>query len=82
MRLSGEKTKINDEAEQERVAHQKREQEYIERIAKLEKFATEKVAESKASKILAEEITVDCKWLLARVVPLIFECIAKSDELA
>ncbi|KAJ0463669.1 hypothetical protein HanHA300_Chr14g0518301 [Helianthus annuus] len=29
VRLSGEKTKISDEAEQERAAHQKREQEYV-----------------------------------------------------
>ncbi|KAF5818640.1 hypothetical protein HanXRQr2_Chr02g0068361 [Helianthus annuus] len=81
VRLSGEKAKINDEAEQERAA-QKREPEYLIRIAKLEKFADEKVAESKASEILAEEVTVVCKWLLARVVPLISERIAKSDELA
>ncbi|KAJ0716554.1 hypothetical protein HanPI659440_Chr13g0514011 [Helianthus annuus] len=65
VRLSGEKTRISEEAEQERAAHQKREQEYIQRIAKLEKFAAEKVAESKASEILAEEVTADCKWLLA-----------------
>ncbi|KAM0061697.1 hypothetical protein Hdeb2414_s0004g00139191 [Helianthus debilis subsp. tardiflorus] len=82
VRLSGEKRKISDEAEQERTAHQKREQEYIQRIAKLEKFAAEKVAESKASEILAEEISADCKWLLAHAVPLISERIAKSDELA
>ncbi|MFS7980099.1 hypothetical protein Hanom_Chr10g00935371 [Helianthus anomalus] len=82
VRLLGEKLKINDEAEQERAAHQKREQEYIQRISKLEKFAAEKVAESKASEILAEEIIADCKWLLARAVPLISERIAKSDELA
>ncbi|KAL9996753.1 hypothetical protein Hdeb2414_s0675g00933791 [Helianthus debilis subsp. tardiflorus] len=62
--------------------YQKREEEYIQRIAKLERVATEKVAESKASEILAEEATVDCKWLLARAVPLISERIAKSDELA
>ncbi|KAJ0490012.1 hypothetical protein HanHA300_Chr12g0450531 [Helianthus annuus] len=49
---------------------------------KLEKFAAEKVAESKASEILAEEITADCKWLLAREVPLISERISKFDELA
>ncbi|KAJ0781476.1 hypothetical protein HanPI659440_Chr06g0249751 [Helianthus annuus] len=82
VRLSGEKTKISEEAEQERAAHQKREQEYIQRIAKLEKFAAEKVVESKASEIVAEEVSADCKWLLARVVPLISERIAKSDELA
>ncbi|MFS7917775.1 hypothetical protein Hanom_Chr03g00193171 [Helianthus anomalus] len=65
VRLSGEKRKISDEAEQERVAHQKREQEYIQRIAKLEKFAEEKVVEVKASEILVEEVTADCRWLLA-----------------
>ncbi|KAJ0526476.1 hypothetical protein HanRHA438_Chr09g0406271 [Helianthus annuus] len=71
VRLSGEKTKISDEAEHERAAHQKREQEYVERIAKLEKFGEEKIAESKASEILVEEVTADCKWLLARAVPLV-----------
>ncbi|KAF5783164.1 hypothetical protein HanRHA438_Chr11g0517421 [Helianthus annuus] len=59
--------------------HQKREQEYIQCIAKLEKFAAEKVAENKASEILVEEISADCKWLLARAVPL---HIAGSEELA
>ncbi|KAJ0587064.1 hypothetical protein HanIR_Chr04g0158961 [Helianthus annuus] len=82
VRLSGEKRKISDEAEQERAAQQKREQEYILRIAKLEKCAEEKVAESKASEILVEEVTADCKWLLARAVPLIAERIAGSEELA
>ncbi|KAM0025177.1 hypothetical protein Hdeb2414_s0021g00571381 [Helianthus debilis subsp. tardiflorus] len=82
VRLSGEKRKISDEAEQERVAHQKREQGYIQRIAKLEKFAEEKVVESKASKILVEEVTADRKWLLARAVPLISERVAGSEELA
>ncbi|KAM0043415.1 hypothetical protein Hdeb2414_s0010g00341021 [Helianthus debilis subsp. tardiflorus] len=77
-----EKTKKSEEAEQERVTHQKREQEYIQCIAKLEKLAAEKVAETKAAEILAEEVTADCKWLPARAVPLISERIAKSDELA
>ncbi|KAM0009968.1 hypothetical protein Hdeb2414_s0083g00782151 [Helianthus debilis subsp. tardiflorus] len=71
VRLSRENTKISEEAEQERAAHQKREQEYIQRIAKLEKFAAEKFAESKASEIVAEEVTADCKGLLARAVPLV-----------
>ncbi|MFS7939163.1 hypothetical protein Hanom_Chr05g00448511 [Helianthus anomalus] len=82
VRLSGEKTRISEEADQERAAHQKREHEYIQRIAKLEKFAAENVAESKASEILAEEVAADCKWLLTHAVPLISERIAKSDELA
>ncbi|KAJ0766634.1 hypothetical protein HanLR1_Chr03g0079781 [Helianthus annuus] len=80
--MSGEKTKISEEAEQERDAHHKREQEYIQRIAKLEKFDAEKVAESKAFEILVEEVTAHCKWLLARAVPLISERIAGSEELA
>ncbi|KAJ0772669.1 hypothetical protein HanOQP8_Chr03g0090041 [Helianthus annuus] len=82
VRLSGEKTKISDEAEEERAAHRKREQEYVARIAKLEKFAEEKIAESKASEVLVEEVTTDCKWLLARAVPLISQRIAGSEELA
>ncbi|KAJ0605995.1 hypothetical protein HanHA300_Chr02g0069201 [Helianthus annuus] len=56
-----------------------------EKLAKekqFNKFAAEKVPESKASEILAEEVTADCKWLLARAVPLISERIAKPDELA
>ncbi|MFS7936774.1 hypothetical protein Hanom_Chr05g00419711 [Helianthus anomalus] len=78
VRLSGEKRKISDEAEQERVAHQKREHGYIQRIAKLVKFAEEKIAESKASEILVKEVTTDCKWLIARIS----ERIAGSEELA
>ncbi|MFS7976109.1 hypothetical protein Hanom_Chr10g00888581 [Helianthus anomalus] len=82
VRMSGEKRKISDEAEQERVAHQKREREYVERIAKLEKFVEEKITENKASEILAGEMSADSNWLLTRAVPLISEHIAKSDELA
>ncbi|KAF5783068.1 hypothetical protein HanXRQr2_Chr11g0503621 [Helianthus annuus] len=81
VRLSGEKAKISDEAEEERAAHQRREREYVERIAKLEASIAEKVAENKASEILAEEMSADCKWLLTRAVLLIAERIAKSDEL-
>ncbi|MFS8006974.1 hypothetical protein Hanom_Chr14g01255531 [Helianthus anomalus] len=80
--LSWEKTKISDEAEQERVTSHKREHEYIQRIAKLEMFAEEKVVEVKASEILVEEVTTDCRWLLACEVPLISERIAGSEELA
>ncbi|MFS7987283.1 hypothetical protein Hanom_Chr11g01020641 [Helianthus anomalus] len=68
VRMSGDKRKISDEAEQECVAHQKREIEYVERIAKLEKFVEEKIAENKAFEILAEEMSADCKWLLTRGV--------------
>ncbi|KAJ0545444.1 hypothetical protein HanIR_Chr08g0349931 [Helianthus annuus] len=80
--MSGEKRKISEEAEQERVASQKREEEYIQRIAKLEKFAEKKVAKSKASELLAEEVSADCKWLLAHAVPRISKRIVKSHELA
>ncbi|KAF5776729.1 hypothetical protein HanXRQr2_Chr12g0527531 [Helianthus annuus] len=82
VKLKGKKTQISNEQEQERALYQKRENEYLQRIAKLEKFASEKDTESKASEILAEETAADCKWLLARAVPLISERIAKSDELA
>ncbi|KAJ0858565.1 hypothetical protein HanRHA438_Chr13g0602401 [Helianthus annuus] len=70
VQLKGEKTEISNEVEQERTLFQKRENKYIQCKAKLEKIASEKVAESKASEILAEETTVDCKWLLAHAVPL------------
>ncbi|KAJ0618730.1 hypothetical protein HanHA89_Chr02g0056881 [Helianthus annuus] len=80
--IHAEKKKVSDEAEHERVASQKREEEYLQRIAKLEKFAEEKIAEVKASELLAEEVYADCKWLLAHAVPRISERIVKSHELA
>ncbi|KAM0013320.1 hypothetical protein Hdeb2414_s0044g00741861 [Helianthus debilis subsp. tardiflorus] len=80
--MSAEKHKISEEAEQERVASHKREKEYLQHIAMLEKVAEEKVAECEAFEILAEEMSADCKCLLARVVPLIAERIAGSEELA
>ncbi|KAJ0789773.1 hypothetical protein HanPI659440_Chr05g0207421 [Helianthus annuus] len=82
VKLKGEKTKMRDEHEQAVALYQKREDEYIQRIAKLEKIAAEKTSESEASKILAEEATAYCKWLLARGVTLIADHIVKSDELA
>ncbi|MFS7968064.1 hypothetical protein Hanom_Chr09g00793181 [Helianthus anomalus] len=51
VRLSGEKTKIGEEAEQGRAAHQKRESEYLQRIAKLQQLVTEKSAEVRASRL-------------------------------
>ncbi|KAJ0578071.1 hypothetical protein HanIR_Chr05g0243241 [Helianthus annuus] len=48
----------------------------------LEEFGEKKVAECKASELLTEEISADCKWLLSRAVPLISERIVKSHELA
>ncbi|MFS7938184.1 hypothetical protein Hanom_Chr05g00436411 [Helianthus anomalus] len=80
--LRGEKTKISDEAEQERVAHQKRGGEYIQRITKLEQLVAERSVESRASEIIAEEASADIKWLLARGVPLITDRIVKSEEIA
>ncbi|KAJ0764635.1 hypothetical protein HanPI659440_Chr08g0294371 [Helianthus annuus] len=64
------------------AADQNREQEYVKRIGKLEKFGEEKIAKSKASEILVEEVTADWKWLLTCAVPLIAERIAGSEELA
>ncbi|KAF5810490.1 hypothetical protein HanXRQr2_Chr04g0170111 [Helianthus annuus] len=78
----GEKKKISEEAEQARVASEKKEEEYVQRIARLEEFGEKKVAECKASKLLTEEVSTDCKRLLSRAVPLISERIVKSHELA
>ncbi|MFS7916008.1 hypothetical protein Hanom_Chr02g00172051 [Helianthus anomalus] len=69
--VSGLTTKRSDEHEQERALYQKRESEYIQRIARLEKIASGKAAESAASEVLAEKAAADCKWLLARGVPLV-----------
>ncbi|KAJ0463404.1 hypothetical protein HanHA300_Chr14g0515301 [Helianthus annuus] len=70
VRLKGEKTKQSDEHERAIAVYQKRENKYEHRLANLEKVVAEKTAESKALEILAEEIMADCKWLLARGVPL------------
>ncbi|KAF5765314.1 hypothetical protein HanRHA438_Chr15g0714751 [Helianthus annuus] len=75
VRLSGEKKELAEEAHRARVAFEKKENEYVERIAKLEDLAKqkvadceaaerlleEKVAECKASELLVEEVSVDCK---------------------
>ncbi|KAJ0805015.1 hypothetical protein HanPI659440_Chr02g0044791 [Helianthus annuus] len=80
--LSGENKKISEEAEQARVAAEKREEEYLQRIARLEEFGEKKFVECKAAELLTEEISVDCKWLLSRAVPLsLSEHIVKSHEL-
>ncbi|KAJ0790368.1 hypothetical protein HanPI659440_Chr05g0214671 [Helianthus annuus] len=60
------------------VTSEKREEEYLQRIAKLEKFGEGKVVECKASELLSEELSADCKWLLSRVIS---ERIVKSHEL-
>ncbi|KAM0061663.1 hypothetical protein Hdeb2414_s0004g00138821 [Helianthus debilis subsp. tardiflorus] len=79
VRLKGEKTKQSDEHEQAVAMYQKRENEYTQYITKIEKIVAEKTAESKDSEILAEEVSADCKWLLACGVPLIADRIVKSD---
>ncbi|MFS7913846.1 hypothetical protein Hanom_Chr02g00146551 [Helianthus anomalus] len=71
VRLSGERKKISEEAEQARIASEKREEEYVQRIARLEEFGEKKVVECKAAELLIEEIYADCKWLLLRTVPLV-----------
>ncbi|KAF5814046.1 hypothetical protein HanRHA438_Chr03g0116731 [Helianthus annuus] len=82
VRLKGEKTKQSNEHERAIAVYQKRETEYEHQVANLEMVVAEKTAESKVSEILVEEISADCKWLLARGVPLIADRIVKSDELA
>ncbi|MFS7960486.1 hypothetical protein Hanom_Chr08g00703701 [Helianthus anomalus] len=96
VRLSGEKKELTEEAHQARVSFEKKEKEYIDRIAKLENLAKQKVSECeaterlieekaakcKASELLVEEVSADCKWLLSRAVPLIADRIVNSRELA
>ncbi|MFS7956996.1 hypothetical protein Hanom_Chr07g00661201 [Helianthus anomalus] len=74
-----------------RAAFEKKEKEYVDRIAKLEKLAKqkvseceaaerlleEKVVECKAFELLVEEVSADCRWL-----PLIADRIVNSRELA
>ncbi|KAJ0523241.1 hypothetical protein HanIR_Chr10g0491591 [Helianthus annuus] len=96
VRLSGEKTKIAEEANQARLAAEKKEKEYVDRIDKLEVLAqqkatecetaqrllAEKTAECQASEVFAEEVSADSKWLLSRGVPLLADRILHSTELA
>ncbi|MFS7945308.1 hypothetical protein Hanom_Chr06g00522751 [Helianthus anomalus] len=82
VRLKGEKSKESDEYEHVAAAYQKREAKSKSRIVALEKVVEEKTAQNKALEILAEEISTDCKWLLAHGVPLIADRIVKYDEVA
>ncbi|KAJ0866088.1 hypothetical protein HanRHA438_Chr12g0547791 [Helianthus annuus] len=96
VRLSGEKTKLAEEANQARLTAEKKEKEYVDRIDKLEVLAqqkatecetaqrllAEKTAECQASEVLAEEASADSKWLLSRGVPLLADRILHSTELA
>ncbi|KAJ0470912.1 hypothetical protein HanIR_Chr14g0723951 [Helianthus annuus] len=84
VRLSGEKSELAEESQQARVAAEKKEKEYVDRIDKLEVLVQKKVsecetaqrllddktAECRASELLAEEASADSKWLLSRGVPL------------
>ncbi|KAF5804340.1 hypothetical protein HanXRQr2_Chr05g0195931 [Helianthus annuus] len=96
VRLSGEKTTLAEEAQQARVASEKKEKEYVARIDKLEVLAqqkaaecedaqrllAEKAAEVQAAELLAEEMSADTRWLLSRGVPLLADRILNSTELA
>ncbi|MFS8006723.1 hypothetical protein Hanom_Chr14g01252531 [Helianthus anomalus] len=82
VRLSREKEKISEEANRARVASERREEEYVQRISKLEEFGEKKVVECKAAELLSEEISADCRWLLSRAVPLIADRIVNSPKLA
>ncbi|KAJ0617792.1 hypothetical protein HanRHA438_Chr02g0053541 [Helianthus annuus] len=96
VRLSGEKTTLAEEAQQARVASEKKEKEYVARIDKLEVLAqqksaecedaqrllAEKAAEVQAAELLAEETSADTRWLLSRGVPLLADRILNSTELA
>ncbi|KAJ0770378.1 hypothetical protein HanPI659440_Chr07g0256731 [Helianthus annuus] len=96
VRLSGEKTNLAEEANQARLAAEKKEKEYVARIDKLELLAqekatecetaqrllAEKTAECQASELLAEEASADSRWLLSRGVPLLADRILHSPELA
>ncbi|KAJ0725988.1 hypothetical protein HanPI659440_Chr12g0465171 [Helianthus annuus] len=96
VRLSGEKTALAEEAQQARVASEKKEKKYINRIDKLEvlvqqkvaeceaaqRLLAEKTAESQAAELLAEETSADTRWLLSRGVPLLADRILNSTELA
>ncbi|MFS7904089.1 hypothetical protein Hanom_Chr01g00031841 [Helianthus anomalus] len=54
-----------------------------EKLVKEKQFNANKLMEQEYIQRIAEqEAAADCKWLLARALPLISERIAKSDELA
>ncbi|MFS7910794.1 hypothetical protein Hanom_Chr02g00110411 [Helianthus anomalus] len=96
VRLSGEKTALAEEVQQVRVASEKKEKEYVDRIDKLEvlvqqkvaecesaqRLLAEKAAEIQAAELLAEETSADTRWLLSRGVPLLAVRILHSPELA
>ncbi|KAJ0602150.1 hypothetical protein HanIR_Chr03g0136471 [Helianthus annuus] len=82
VRLSGEKTRLADEAHQARLAAERKEKEYVDRIDKLECLLAEKTAKCQAAELLAEETSADTRWLLSRGVPLLADRVLNSTELA
>ncbi|KAJ0768816.1 hypothetical protein HanLR1_Chr03g0106011 [Helianthus annuus] len=99
VRLKGEKTKTSMNRSAPCIKKEReRERGYIQRIAKLEKIAFEKAAESEASEILVEElpriasgylhvtfpwyVSFHCLAFLYLVSRFIADHIVKSDELA
>ncbi|MFS8019239.1 hypothetical protein Hanom_Chr15g01401471 [Helianthus anomalus] len=96
VRLSGEKKELAEEAHKARLASERKEKEYVDRIDTLEllvkqkvskceaaeKLLAEKTSECAASDGLVEEISADCRWLLSRAVPLLADRIVNSPELA
>ncbi|KAM0014015.1 hypothetical protein Hdeb2414_s0039g00735291 [Helianthus debilis subsp. tardiflorus] len=95
VRLSGEKKELADEAHKARLATEKKEKEYVDRIDKLEllgkqkaseceaaqRLLEEKASECQASKLLVEKASAECKWLLSHAVPLLADRILNSTEL-
>ncbi|KAJ0678185.1 hypothetical protein HanOQP8_Chr12g0444971 [Helianthus annuus] len=77
-----EKIKDNQEYERLAAAHKEKETESQARIVALEKTGEEKKSQNKALELLVEDLGADCKWLLARGIPLIVDRLVKSDELA
>ncbi|KAJ0827879.1 hypothetical protein HanRHA438_Chr17g0830901 [Helianthus annuus] len=82
VKLKAEKAKDSQEYERLAVAHKEKEAESQARIAALEKTVEEQSTQNKALKLLAKDLGADCKWLLARGIPLIVDRLVKSDELA
>ncbi|KAJ0435245.1 hypothetical protein HanIR_Chr17g0891201 [Helianthus annuus] len=82
VKLKAEKAKDSQEYERLAVAHKEKEAESQTRIVALEKTVEEQSTQNKALELLADDLGADCKWLLARGIPLIADRLVKSDELA
>ncbi|KAJ0715854.1 hypothetical protein HanPI659440_Chr13g0506181 [Helianthus annuus] len=81
VKLKAEKAKDNQEYERLAAAHKEKEAESQARIAALEKTVEEQKTQNKALELMAEDLGADCKWLLARGIPLIADRLVKSDEI-